>query len=125
MPFKKYKPQSRNGVSLSNAAQASHRTRPAAAVRYRTWVNWYLLIASATVLAGCISHRRQRRPMGRTVCIAGRLFNSLTANDRWHRIHRSQQRSLSLGKGLMLAETVAQTDDAWHKQTLRIISIWW
>jgi len=48
--------------------------------------------------------------MGRTVYIAGRLFNSLTANDRWHRIYRLQQRSLSLGKGLMLAETVAQTD---------------
>jgi len=28
--------------------------------------------------------------------IAGRLFNGLTANDRWHRIYRSQQRSLSL-----------------------------
>jgi len=42
--------------------------------------------------------------------IAGRLFNSLTVNDRWYRIYRSQQRSLSLGKGLMFAETVAQTD---------------
>jgi len=48
--------------------------------------------------------------MGRTVCIAGRLFNGLTANDRSHRIYRSQQRSLSRGKGLMLAETTAQTD---------------
>ena len=27
------------GVSLSNAAHASHRARPAAAVRYGTWVN--------------------------------------------------------------------------------------
>ena len=26
-----------SGVSLSNAAHASHRPRPAAAVRYRTW----------------------------------------------------------------------------------------
>jgi len=41
------------GISLTNAAHASHRARPAAAVIYRTWVNWYLLIASATVLAGC------------------------------------------------------------------------
>ena len=29
-----------------------HRARPASAVRYRTWVNWYLLIASATALPG-------------------------------------------------------------------------
>jgi len=64
--------------------------------------------------------------------IAGRLFNGLTANDRWHRIYQLQQSSLSLDKGLMrhgslltfwrftnriiiiiiimLAETVAQTD---------------
>jgi len=42
--------------------------------------------------------------------IAGQLFNGLTANDHWHQIYRSQQRSLFLGKGLMLAETVAQTD---------------
>jgi len=28
-------------------------------------------------------------------------LNGLTANNRWHRIYRSQQRSLSLGKGLM------------------------
>jgi len=49
-------------------------------------------------------------PMGQTVCIADRLFNGLTANDRWHRIYRSQQRSLSLSEGLMLAETGAQTD---------------
>jgi len=62
--------------------------------------------------------------MGRTVCIAGRLFNGLTANDCWHRIYQSQQHSLSLVKGLMLAETVAQTDAAWHRQTLPIISIW-
>jgi len=75
-------------------------------------------------LACCISHRRQRRPMGWTVCIAGRLFNGLTANDCWHRIYQSQQHSLSLVKGLMLAETVAQTDAAWHRQTLPIISIW-
>jgi len=48
-----------------------HHARAAAAVGYHTWVNWYLLIASATVLAGCISHRRQ--DVGWTVCIAGRL----------------------------------------------------
>jgi len=42
--------------------------------------------------------------------IADRLFNGLTANNRWHRIYQSQQCSLSLGKGLMLAETVAETD---------------
>ena len=42
------------------------------------------------------------------IYIAGRLFNGLTANDRWHRIYRSQQCSLSLGKGLMLAETMAR-----------------
>jgi len=42
--------------------------------------------------------------------IAGWLFNGLTANDRWHRIYQLQQSSLSLDKGLMLAETVAQTD---------------
>ena len=38
------------------------------------------------------------------------IHRGLTANDRWRRIYRSQQRSLSLGKGLMLAEAVAQTD---------------
>jgi len=75
-------------------------------------------------LAGCISHHRQRRPVGWTVCIAVWLFNGLTASDRWHQIYRSQQRSLSLGKGFMLAETVAQTDAAWHRQMLRIISTW-
>jgi len=45
-----------------------------------------------------------------------RLFNGLTANDCWHRMYWSQQRSLSLGKRLMLAETVAQT----HRQALLI-----
>jgi len=59
-----------------------HRVRPALAVRYTS----------------------------RAIYIAGRLFNGLTANDRWHRIYRPQQRSLSLGRRLMLAETVAQTD---------------
>jgi len=93
-------------VSLSQLAPRRHLhqfanchcTCQAAAVRYHTWVNWYLLTL-------------------RTLClwdgdpdIASRLFNGLTANDCWHRIYRSQQRSPSLGKGLMLAETVAQTD---------------
>jgi len=49
------------GVSLSNAAHAnqspqSNTAARAVAVRdvslYRTWVNWYQLIASATALAG-------------------------------------------------------------------------
>jgi len=45
------------------------------------------------------------------------IINGLTANDRWHQIYRLQQRSLSLGKGLMLAETVVDTDG----QTLGIL----
>ena len=44
------------------------------------------------------------------IYIVGRLFNGLTANDCWHQIYQLQQRSLSLGKGLMLAETMAQTN---------------
>jgi len=55
-------------------------------------------------------HSPTRHPAGPLQSVAGRLFNGLTANDRWHGIYRSQQRSLSLGKGLMLDETVAQTD---------------
>jgi len=45
-------------VSLSQLAPRIHqfancrRARPAAAVQYRTWVNLYLLIDSATALAG-------------------------------------------------------------------------
>jgi len=91
-------------VSLSQLASHihqfanCHRARTAAAVRYCTWVNWYLLTLRTLPL------------WDEDPDIAGRLFNGLTANDRRHRIYRSQQRSLSLGKGLMLAETVAQTD---------------
>jgi len=33
-------------------------------------------------------------------CCVG--LNGLTASSQWHRIYRSQQSSLSLGKGLML-----------------------
>ena len=43
------------GVSLQNAAHASHPARPAAAVRYRTWANGYLLIASATAQADSLA----------------------------------------------------------------------
>ena len=91
-------------VSLSQLAPRIHQfanchhARPAAAVWYHTWVNWYLLTL------------RTLRLWDGDPDIAGRLFNGLTANYRWHQIYRSQQRSLSLGKELMLAETVAQTD---------------
>jgi len=34
-------------------------------------------------------------------------FNGLTANGRWHRIYRSQQRSLLLGKHVKLQLTIA------------------
>jgi len=75
-----------------------HHARPAAAVWYCTWVNWYVLILRTLPL------------WDGDPDIAGRLFNGLTANDCWQWIYWSQQRSLSLGKGLMLVETVAQTD---------------
>jgi len=67
--------------------------------------------------AAHVSQSPQSNTPGSSQSVAGRLFNGLTANDRWHGIYRSKQRSLSLGKGLMLAETVAQTDG----QTLPII----
>jgi len=57
------------------------------------------------------SQPQQRRPYKvHTSIITDRLFYGLTAKDRWHRIYRWQQRSLSLGRRLMLAETVAQAD---------------
>ena len=76
-------------VSLSQLAPCvhqfanCHRAHPAA-VRYYT-------SETDTLLTNAQFPGETGRPTSRVE------FNSLTVNDRWHRIHRSQQRSLSLG----------------------------
>ena len=67
------------------------------------WVSWHHTYINSLTVIGHPSSCS-------AIYIAGWLFNGLIANDRWHRIYRWQQRSLSLGKGLMLTETVPQTD---------------
>ena len=96
------------GVSLSNTAHASQspQSNTPRAVAFRD-VSLRQLAPRIHQFANC---HRARPSSCSAIYIAGRLFNGFTANDRCHRICRSHQRSLSLSKWLMLAETVAQTD---------------
>ena len=96
---------SSTGLYVQRASDSHSAPRAAA----RTGIGWR-----------CTLPRVPPFPTRLPACSLG--LNGLTANSQWHQIYRSQQRSLSLGKGLMLAETLAHTNG----QTLGIIiyKIW-